>query len=112
MTDSQTWIAAAKARAAARQAAGKPFAGVFTGNKRADEVIFRDVVTPTPAVQTVLRTQESGFSEPLMAAGEEFKTAWQDAVNRVLTGRQKPAQALAEAQQQAQAALDKAASGS
>jgi multiple sugar transport system substrate-binding protein len=118
MTDSQTWIAAAKARAAARQAAGKPFTGVFTGNKKADEVIFRDVVKPSgnpgfdAAVQTVLRTQESGFSEPALAAGEEFKAAWQDAVNRVLDGRQQPAQALAQAQQQAQTALDKANSGS
>jgi len=118
MTDSQTWIAAAKARAAARQAAGKPFAGVFTGNKRADEVIFRDVVKPSgnpsfdAAVRTVLRTQESGFAEPALPAGEEFKAAWQDAVNRVLDGKQQPAQALAQAQQQAQAALDKANSGS
>ncbi|MGK5683226.1 ABC transporter substrate-binding protein [Actinoplanes sp. URMC 104] len=111
MTDSESWVAAAKARAAARQAAGKPFTGVFTGNKKADEVIFRDVVKPSPAVQTVLRTQESGFAEPALAAGEEFKAAWQDAVNRVLEGRQQPAQALAQAQQQAQAALDKANSG-
>lgn len=118
MTDSQTWIAAAKARAAARAADGKPFAGVFTGNRKADEVIFRDVVKPSGnagfdnAVQTVLRTQESGFAEPAMAAGEEFKAAWQDAVGRVLEGRQKPAEAMAQAQQQAQAALDKANSGS
>jgi multiple sugar transport system substrate-binding protein len=118
MTDSQTWIAAAKARAAARQAAGKPFAGVFTGNKKADEVIFRDVVKPSgspafdAAVQTVLRTQEAGFSEPAMAAGEEFRTAWEDAVNRVLDGKQQPAQALDQAQREAQAALDKANSGS
>jgi multiple sugar transport system substrate-binding protein len=118
MTDSQTWVAAAKARAAARQSAGKPFTGVFTGNKKADEVIFRDVVKPSgnaafdTAVQTILRTQESGFATPGLAAGEEFKAAWQDAVNRVLDGKQQPAQALAQAQQQAQAALDKANSGS
>lgn len=113
MTDSATWIAAARARLAAREAAGKPFAGVFTGNLRADEVIFRDVVPPgaNPAVRTVLDTQESGFSMPLMAAGEEVKAAWQDAVNRVLDGRQEPAEALAEAQRQAQAALDEAHRG-
>ncbi|MEU4422044.1 extracellular solute-binding protein [Actinoplanes sp. NPDC024001] len=112
MTDSQTWIAAAKARAEVRQKENKPFLGVFTGNKKADEVIFRDHVKPDPAVQTVLKAQESGFSEPAMAAGEEFKAAWQNAVNRVLEGKQTPAQAMAEAQQQAQAALDKANSGS
>jgi multiple sugar transport system substrate-binding protein len=114
MTDSRSWIAAAKARAAARRAGGKPFIGLFTGNRKADEVIFRDVVKPSgnagfdAAVQTILRTQESGFSEPLTPAGEEFKTAWQDAVGRVLDGKQRPAEALAQAQRQAQAALDKA----
>jgi multiple sugar transport system substrate-binding protein len=118
MTQSETWIAAAKARAAARQAAGKPFGGVFTGNKKADEVIFSDVVKPSgnpafdKALQSVVRIQESGFAEPTLAAGEEFKAIWQDAVNRVLDGKQQPAQALAQAQQQAQAALDKANSGS
>ncbi|GAA3933997.1 ABC transporter substrate-binding protein [Actinoplanes auranticolor] len=118
MTDTASWIAAAKARAAARQAEGAPFTGLFTGNIRADEVIFRDVVKPTghagfdAAVQTVRQTQEAGFSEPALAAGEEFKAAWQDAVNRVLAGEQQPAEALAQAQQQAQAALDKANSGS
>jgi multiple sugar transport system substrate-binding protein len=117
MTDSPTWIEAAKVRAAARQKENKPFSGVFTGNTRADEVIFRDVVKPIgnagfdTAVQTVLKTQEAGISEPLTAAGEEVRAAWQDAINRVLEGKQQPAQALAQAQQQAQAALDKANSG-
>ena len=118
MTDSGTWVAAAKVRAAARQAKGQPFAGVFTGNKTADEVIFRDVVKPSgntafdAGVQTVLRTQEAGVAEPATAAGEEFKAAWQDAVSRVLEGRQQAGPALAQAQQQAQAALDKANRGS
>jgi multiple sugar transport system substrate-binding protein len=118
MTDSETWVAAAKARAAVREKEGQPFAGVFTGNKRADEVIFRDVVkqgdNPTfdAAVQAILRTQDSGFAEPALAAGEEFRSAWQDAVNRVLSGKQRAAQAMAQAQQQAQAALDKANAGS
>jgi multiple sugar transport system substrate-binding protein len=118
MTDAPTWVAAAKARAAARQSAGQLFAGVFTANKKADEVIFRDVVKPSgnpafdAAVQTVLQTQDAGFAEPTTAAGEEFKAAWQGAVARVLDGKQQPAQALAEGQQQAQAALDKANSGS
>lgn len=116
MTASDSWIAAAKARAAARSAAGKPFAGVFTGNKRADEVIFRDVVKPSgnpqfdTAVKTILQTQDSGTAEPAMAAGEEFKAAWQNAVNRVLDGKQTPVQALSQAQQEAQTALDRAGS--
>jgi multiple sugar transport system substrate-binding protein len=118
MTDSPSWIEAAKARAAARQKEGKPFGGMFTGNSRADEVIFRDVVKPSGnasfdvALKAVLKTQESGFAEPALAAGEEFRAAWQDAINQVLSGKQQPAQALARAQQQAQAALDKGNSGS
>lgn len=111
MTASETWIAAARARATVRADAGKPYAGTFTGNVRADEVIFRDVVQPSDAVRSVLEAQESGFSLPATAAGEEFKAAWQDAVNRVLDGRQSPADALAQAQRQAQAALDEANRG-
>jgi multiple sugar transport system substrate-binding protein len=118
MTDSPTWIAAAKARAATRQKEGKPFSGVFTGNTKADEVIFRDVVKPSgnagfdTGVKTILTTQEAGVAEPAIAAGEEFKAVWQDAVNRVLEGKQQPAQALAQAQQQAQTVLDQANRGS
>ncbi len=117
MTDSETWVAAAKARAAARQAEGKPYTGTYTGNSKADETIFGELVKPSGnaaydrAVQAVLKAQESAFSMPSLAAGEEFKTAWQDAVNRVMTGQQKPAAAMAQAQKQAQEALDKANSG-
>jgi multiple sugar transport system substrate-binding protein len=117
MTGSDAWIAAATARAAARKAAGKPFTGVYTGNKKADETIFGSIVQPTgnaafdAAVKTVLRTQDSAFTTPTLAAGEEFKAAWSDAVNRVLSGQQKPGDAMAQAQKEAQAALDKANSG-
>jgi multiple sugar transport system substrate-binding protein len=117
MTDSASWIAAAQARAAARKAAGKPFTGVYTGNKKADETIFNQIVQPTgnpafdTAVKTVLSAQENAFTTPTLVAGEEFKTAWSDAVNRVLSGQQKPADAMAQAQKEAQAALDKANSG-
>jgi multiple sugar transport system substrate-binding protein len=117
MTASDSWIAAAKARATARKAAGKPFTGVYTGNKKADETIFGSVVQPTGnaafdnAVKTVLAAQEHAFTTPTLSAGEEFKTAWSGAVNRVLSGQQKPADAMAQAQKEAQAALDKANSG-
>jgi multiple sugar transport system substrate-binding protein len=117
MTTADSWIAAAKARAATRKAAGKPFTGVYTGNKKADETIFGSIVQPTgnaafdTAVKTVLEAQDSAFTTPSLAAGEEFKTAWSEAVNRVLSGQQKPADAMAQAQKEAQAALDKANSG-
>ncbi|SFW86032.1 extracellular solute-binding protein [Amycolatopsis australiensis] len=114
MTDAQTWIAAAKARAEKRRAAGKAFTGVYTGNRVADQEIFGSLVRLKDrpqfdaAVQTVLHAQESAFTMPASPAGSEFKTAWQNAVNRVLSGEQKPADALRQAQQEAQRALDAA----
>jgi multiple sugar transport system substrate-binding protein len=114
MTTSDTWIAAARARADKRKSEGKPFTGVYTGNEVADNKIFGDVVSlsDTPvydkAVKVVLTAQDSAFSMPSSPAGSEFQTAWQDAVNRVLSGQQSPADAMKQAQQEAQAALDDA----
>jgi multiple sugar transport system substrate-binding protein len=45
---------------------------------------------------------------PANPADAEFKTAWQDAVNRVLNGQQTPQEAMDQAQEEAQAALDAA----
>jgi multiple sugar transport system substrate-binding protein len=114
MTNADTWVKAARARADKRAAEGKAFTGVYTANKVADEKIFGDLVKPSGnaaydrAIRTVLETQDDAFTMPSLAAGAEFRTAWQDAVNRVLSGRQKPADALAQAQREAQAALDAA----
>jgi multiple sugar transport system substrate-binding protein len=58
-------------------------------------------------VNMILRVQTSGFIVPASAAGNEFQTAWMDAVNRVLNG-QSPAAALRQADRVAQAALDRA----
>ncbi|HEY7594118.1 MAG TPA: extracellular solute-binding protein [Actinophytocola sp.] len=115
MTDSQTWIAAAKARKEKRDGEKKPFSGVYTGNEKADKTIFGDVVSLDDypvyknAVDGVLKAQDSAFSMPASPAGSEFQTAWQDAVNRVLSGKQSPADAMAQAQKEAQQALDNAA---
>jgi multiple sugar transport system substrate-binding protein len=114
MTSSDAWIAAAEARAEAREAEGLFFTGVYTGNSVADETIFGEMVkldegTNGPAVQAVLDAQEAAFSLPSSRASAEFQAAWQDAVNRVLAGEQEPAEALAQAQTEAQEALDAAA---
>jgi multiple sugar transport system substrate-binding protein len=116
MTSSDAWIAAAEARAEAREAEGLAFTGVYTGNAVADETIFGEMVnlddgTYGPAVQAVLDAQEAAFSLPSSRASAEFQTAWQNAVNRVLAGEQEPAEALAQAQTEAQEALDAAAAG-
>jgi multiple sugar transport system substrate-binding protein len=115
MTDSETWIAAAEARKDKRASESKPFTGVYTGNEKADEKIFGEIVdlgdTPVfdKAVRGVLDAQDSAFSLPASPAGSEFQKAWQDAVNRVLSGQQSAADALAQAQEEAQTALDNAA---
>jgi multiple sugar transport system substrate-binding protein len=117
MTEASTWVAAAKARAAARAKEKLPYTGTYSGNRVADEQIFGEVYKPSgnatldEAVQTVLGVQDVAFATPPSPAGAEFQKAWQDAVNRVLTGELEPAAALQRAQREAQAALDKAAGG-
>ena len=115
MTATDTWLAAARARAEARKAANLPFTGLWTGNTAADTKIFDEVYQPTgnkrfdDAVAAVRQAQDVAFAMPASPAGAEFDKAWTDAVNRVLSGQQQPAPALARAQQEATAALDKAA---
>jgi multiple sugar transport system substrate-binding protein len=117
MTAADTWVAAAKARAEALRAEGGDYTGTYTGNQVADEKIFSEVYQPVDdpqladAVQTILSLQDAAFALPPMAAGAEFKTAYTDAVTRVLEGRQSAQEAMAQAQQEAQAALDEAAAG-
>jgi multiple sugar transport system substrate-binding protein len=117
MTEASTWVAAARARAEARAKKDLPFTGLYSGNKVADEQVFGEVCKPSgdakfdDAVQTVLAVQEVAFATPPSPAGAEFQKAWQDAVNRVLTGQMEPAEALERAQGEAQGALDKTAGG-
>jgi multiple sugar transport system substrate-binding protein len=113
MTDAETWIAAATARAEARAAENKPFTGTYTANKAADEVIFGTIYDPSgefapfdEGVQITLDGQDSAFSLPASPAAAEFDKAWRDAVDRVLTDGADPTQALADADAEAQAALD------
>lgn len=114
MTEADAWIAAAQARAELRAEAGTINTGVYGGNRVADEVIFSDIVTSTgveafdTGIQTVLEAQNNGFIIAPNPAGNEFQQAWTDAVNRVLNGEQTPQEALDQAQEEAQAALDEA----
>jgi multiple sugar transport system substrate-binding protein len=114
MTATATWVRAANARKAARKAQGAPFLPVWTANSAADRQIVRSVYEPqgnrdfNRAVNMILRVQASGFIVPASAAGNEFQTAWMDAVNRVLNRQQSPAAALRQADRVAQAALDRA----
>jgi len=53
----------------------------------------------------VLDVQRFSFGIPASPASNEFRTAWMDAVNRVLAGQQTPKQALDQAQKESVAAI-------
>jgi multiple sugar transport system substrate-binding protein len=112
MTEVSSWEAAAQARADARAAEGKPFTGILTGNTDADEAIQAMVTSGgepwDSAVAAIYEANEHTFSMPANPADAEFESAMQDAVNSVLNGQAEPADALADAQQNAQEALDEA----
>lgn len=113
MTAADTWVAAAKARADARAKEKLPFTGIYTANKVADDKIFTEVYRPSgrkwvdDAVKVVLSLQDDASGTPPSPAGAEVKTEWQAAANRVLLDGDSPADALGEAQPQAQAAIDR-----
>ena len=110
MTSVEAWRAAAEARLAAREEEGKPFTGILTGNSVADEEI-RGMVTsggePWDAgIEAMYEANDHTVSLSANPADAEFEQAMQDAVNSVLNGEATPEEALAEAQETAQQALD------
>jgi len=113
MTMTSSWIKAAQARVANRSSDGGMFTGVLTGNVEADKKI-RGMIKPSAdkkwndAIDATYTANDHTFSLPANPAGEEFQTAWQDAVNRVLNGQQSPEEAMAQAQKEGQNALDTA----
>ncbi|WP_336921533.1 ABC transporter substrate-binding protein [Aquipuribacter sp. SD81] len=112
MTEVDSWLAAAEARIAVREEEGKPFTGLLTGNREADEQI-RELVEEAEqpwqgGIEATYTANENTFSLPANPADAEFTQAWQDGVNRVLNGQAEPAESLARAQEEAQAALDEA----
>jgi len=112
MTSTDAWKAAAEARVKLRNADGKPFTGILTGNKKADDEVHAMLTQGgepwDTAVKKVYEANEHTFSLPANPADAEFTDALQDAVNAVLNGQKKPAQALDDAQKKAQKALDDA----
>ena len=109
-----TWFAAAEVRAEKRAADGEAFTGVYTGNRLADERIFGELVTEESAgrffegVQLVQEVADSAYSFPPIPAAEEFQNIWQQAVQRVMNEGVAAADALAQADQEAQDAIDSA----
>jgi multiple sugar transport system substrate-binding protein len=87
---------------------------VYTGNRLADERIFGELVTEESAgayfegVQLVQEVADEAFAMPATPAAEEFLRIWQAAVNAVINEGADPTQALQQADQEAQDAIDSA----
>lgn len=110
MTSTDAWRAAADARRSAREAEGKPFTGILTGNTVADDEIEGMITSGgepwDSGVAAMYEANENGVAQPANPADAEFEDAMQSAVNAVLNGESTPEEALAEAQETAQKALD------
>jgi multiple sugar transport system substrate-binding protein len=116
MTETDSWMAAAEERASLREKEGGLFTGILTANEEADDAIREMAPTDgdsawSQAVAAMYEANDHTFAMPANPAGDEFEQAWQDEVNKVLTGDKEPAEALADAQQAAQEALDEAWAG-
>jgi len=116
MTSTETWITAAEASKADRAKSGGQYLGTWTANEEADEQIFSEVYEPSGvesldnAVEVVESVQDVAVFDPPSPAAAEVKKAWEDALLRVLEGDQTPAEALAQAQQDATEAIEGATS--
>jgi multiple sugar transport system substrate-binding protein len=116
MTEVDAWVAAAQERVKVRTAKKLPFTGLWTGNADADRRVLDEVYKPSgttwldEGVTVIADLQDKAFSLPPTPAGAEVKKAWTDATNDVLAGKATAQEALAQAQKEAQAALDKAQS--
>jgi multiple sugar transport system substrate-binding protein len=109
----EAWLAAAELR---QQKAEGAQTGTVAANRAATEQIFADYVdlSGTPqledAVQVYLDSLETAFYLPTSPASEEFRRAWIGAVTSVLNGEAEPQEALQNADEEAQQAIDSAGS--
>jgi len=114
MTSVEAWRTVAKNRFDLRKRQNRAFTGLYTGNTQADVKVYEDIYQPMgkpqfdTAVAMLVRASRYGFSIPSSPASAEFKQAYVDAINRVLSRKQTPKAALDQAQSEAQAAIDRA----
>jgi multiple sugar transport system substrate-binding protein len=109
MTETSTWLAAANNRKAARAKTHTPYTGILTANAVADAQIYKGIPKINKyfdeAVKKYYDQQRYSVGIPASPASAEFQTAWNDAINRVLAGKQSPKAALDQAQKEAVAAI-------
>jgi multiple sugar transport system substrate-binding protein len=112
VTSVQAWLLAGSKRLNTRKAAGQAFTGLYTANAVADKKLYEDVYHATgnpqydDAVKYLVNAPKYGFELPPTPAGAQFANAYNAAIQRVLTGQQGIAAALAQAQSEAQKAID------
>ncbi len=115
VTRPEAWVAAVQVRADARAETGEPFTGTFTANAEANDYIFSNLVTEEnagpyyPHVQKVVELMPDAYALPAVPNGEAFKRIWTEAVRRALDEGVPAAQALADAQVEAQDQIDSGA---
>lgn len=115
MTETSTWLAAARNRIALYKREHYVFTGLQTGNQAADAAIlglFKAQTPPSsPWYQPVVENynvEKDSFTVPTSPAGEAVYNAWVTAVQSVVQGHSTPKQALDQAQSQAQTAISQA----
>jgi multiple sugar transport system substrate-binding protein len=111
MTSTRTWLAAAKERIALYNKEKYYFTGLLTGNHVADSEIIKlptaaEMGPFAQATQETYAVESGSFTIPSSPAGEQVQNDWTQAVNEVLQGQATPKQALNQAQQEAQLAID------
>jgi multiple sugar transport system substrate-binding protein len=112
VTSVGAWEFAGKKRYDARKLAGQAFTGLYTANAVADKKLYEDIYHATgnpaydDAVKYLVNAPKYGFELPPTPAGAQFANAYNSAVQRVLTGQQSINAALAQAQKEAQAAIN------
>lgn len=115
MTETSTWMAAARDRIALYKNKHYVFTGIQTGNRVADAGILKlfEQITPksSPWYQPVVESynvEKYSFTVPTSPAGEAVQNAWTNAVASVVQGHSTPKQALDQAQSTAQSAINQA----
>jgi multiple sugar transport system substrate-binding protein len=112
VTSVGAWEFAGSKRLNARKAAGQTFTGIYTANALADKKVYEDIYQSfgksdfDTAVKYLVNAPKYGFELPPTPAGSKFADAYNAAVQRVLTGQQSIKAALAQAQKEAQDAIN------
>lgn len=118
MTDTSTWLAAARERIAMYKTKHYQFAGLQTGNQVADADIigiFKQDTSPSnPFYQSTIEgynVEKDSFTLPVSPGSEAVVNAYTQAVQSVVQGNTSPKQALDQAESQAQNAINQAETG-